>query len=484
LVYRENVLTDNLRVLLDKLYVLLSRRYLSSSMLEPVRRWYDAGYPPEDVEVLALVAALYDFQMRVAILRTNFSLLLKYLSSKGLIIRDLADPEVSARAVEFVTKHNVGFFHRFDRYGLALPVIVSAAYEAKLRDSAERIVKEVRRDSRRFNNDYVGLRVARKLLSKLWGTESVRRVLDSECGAAKALKLILPKPDSASLLKRMNLFLRWVVRDEYPDLGLWSFIRRDELVVPLDSSIARVCGRLVAGRELRPNSAKSLRIVMNLLRRINPADPVRYDFVLSRPAILGWCKKDLLQSDCDVCPLRGHCLAAKQVPHHSVWAPRKKGEGPEHKKGKSLALDAVKDRFTVKELRTGAELRCWRERTIDHGLRPDIYCENDAIVVGEVKVLRRMPRKPSEMEGITQLIRYYKYVVEEGLSGGRPIKAVLAYYVPKEDVRIPQEVCSVLEEMAMLALVHGSNVEGSIVKEDIIVLEVRPEGRVKELCRA
>jgi len=50
--------------------------------------------------------------------------------------------------------------------------------------------------------------------------------------------------------KRINLFLRWVVRDEYPDLGIWRNLDKSKLLIPLGNEIARVAGRVFFERAL------------------------------------------------------------------------------------------------------------------------------------------------------------------------------------------------------------------------------------------
>lgn len=67
----------------------------------------------------------------------------------------------------------------------------------------------------------------------------------------RRVKNIMPKPNPRSPLKRINLFLRWVVRDEYLDLGLWKTIDKNRLKIPLGLEIARVAGRLFFGRDLK-----------------------------------------------------------------------------------------------------------------------------------------------------------------------------------------------------------------------------------------
>jgi uncharacterized protein (TIGR02757 family) len=91
-------------------------------------------------------------------------------------------------------------------------------------------------------------------------------------------------PARGSTCKRINMFLRWMVRHDAPgaggvDLGIWTRIRPDQLLMPLDVHVERVARRL--GLLERPQT--DWRAVLELterLRLIDPTDPVRYDFAL------------------------------------------------------------------------------------------------------------------------------------------------------------------------------------------------------------
>ncbi len=393
---------ESIKELLDNLYETTKFKYLNSSMLYVVRYWLNLGKPIADVERLAFVAAIYDFQMRVETLKRNFLSILKYLEKEGLLFSDLSDPRISSIVCERVVRKNVGFFHRFDPKMSAFPLIVRAA-SSGLKDVAMAHVRKYGVES-----------LPSALLRRAWEAisealelpyEVVIRAKRSDSDPLGSVACILPKPDSKSVMKRLHLFLRWVARREEPDLGIWGFIPSGKLVVPLDNSIARSLGRIIDGEELRKNYS-GLRKAMKFLRTINPDDPVKYDFPLSRPAILGWCKKSLQESDCDICYLNTICKGAKLWKNLARSRTDRKHESKEHAIAKELLKQRIRNMHR--------EINCWTEKTIDHYLRPDVYCENSEVIVGEVKVLNKLPRRYESLEGPDQLVRYLKCLMSEG----------------------------------------------------------------------
>jgi uncharacterized protein (TIGR02757 family) len=91
----------------------------------------------------------------------------------------------------------------------------------------------------------------------------------------------IPDVASGSAAKRLNLFLRWMVRndDRGVDLGLWKSIPASALMLPLDvhtGKTARELGLL----QRRQNDWKAVEEVTSVLREFDPVDPVRYDFAL------------------------------------------------------------------------------------------------------------------------------------------------------------------------------------------------------------
>jgi uncharacterized protein (TIGR02757 family) len=110
---------------------------------------------------------------------------------------------------------------------------------------------------------------------KLFRTEIVSA---NESGHASSKHL--SNPDAGSACKRLHLFLRWMVRnDGIVDLGIWKKISPSELFIPLDVHVGRVSRSLglVARKQ---NDRKTVEELTSVLRKINPEDPVLYDFGL------------------------------------------------------------------------------------------------------------------------------------------------------------------------------------------------------------
>ena len=93
------------------------------------------------------------------------------------------------------------------------------------------------------------------------------------------IRYLLPSPRSGSACKRMNLYLRWMVRREAPDLGLWRRIPTACLVMPIDTHVARISRRLGLTSR-RQADWKMAEEVTGALRRFDPEDPVKYDFAM------------------------------------------------------------------------------------------------------------------------------------------------------------------------------------------------------------
>ncbi|MDR0960990.1 MAG: TIGR02757 family protein [Mediterranea sp.] len=83
-----------------------------------------------------------------------------------------------------------------------------------------------------------------------------------------------------SALKRINMALRWLVRNEGAvDLGLWTFIKPSQLYIPLDVHVANTARRLGLLRR-KSNDRKAVEELTTVLRSFCPEDPVKYDFAL------------------------------------------------------------------------------------------------------------------------------------------------------------------------------------------------------------
>lgn len=94
------------------------------------------------------------------------------------------------------------------------------------------------------------------------------------------LKFLFADPLQGSAAKRFNMFLRWVVRHDAVDLGLWADIMQPSaLIFPLDTHVAAMA-RKYGITHRQSNDWKTAEEITAYFRRRCPTDPVRYDFAL------------------------------------------------------------------------------------------------------------------------------------------------------------------------------------------------------------
>ncbi len=93
------------------------------------------------------------------------------------------------------------------------------------------------------------------------------------------LTFFFPRPSSAGAQKRWNMYLRWMVRKDEIDIGIWDFIDRGDLTMPLDTHIYKV-GRCLGWITQKTPSYRAAREVTQALKKFCPEDPLKYDFFL------------------------------------------------------------------------------------------------------------------------------------------------------------------------------------------------------------
>jgi uncharacterized protein (TIGR02757 family) len=150
--------------------------------------------------------------------------------------------------------------------------------------------------------------------------EDVESALDSFSARAMALNLeaaygrvprrpgvcyFFPRPSKGSGCKRLNLFLRWMVRRDALDLGVWRRVSPAKLIVPLDTHVIRV-GRCLRLTSYTSPGWRMARDITASLRRLDPDDPVKYDYALCHLGMMNACGFSRAQADSQ-CPLRGVC---------------------------------------------------------------------------------------------------------------------------------------------------------------------------------
>lgn len=121
----------------------------------------------------------------------------------------------------------------------------------------------------------------------------------------KGLRYLLTNPAGGSACKRLNLFLRWMVRRDEVDPGLWSSVDKAKLIVPVDVHMARLCRILKLYDQKTVSLAAAVKITESFAE-FEPTDPVKYDFALSRIGILEDCNGKL-RPKCQDCELLEFC---------------------------------------------------------------------------------------------------------------------------------------------------------------------------------
>ncbi len=95
----------------------------------------------------------------------------------------------------------------------------------------------------------------------------------------KSVNGLLPDPEKNSPCKRLNMFLRWMVRKDLVDVGLWGEIDRSKLIIPLDTHVSKI-SRALGLTQRKTDSWKTAEEITFNLKKFDPQDPVKYDFAI------------------------------------------------------------------------------------------------------------------------------------------------------------------------------------------------------------
>lgn len=102
---------------------------------------------------------------------------------------------------------------------------------------------------------------------------------------------LLPSPSSGSACKRLNMFLRWMVRErDGIDFGLWKNVLPSTLIMPVDTHVARIAATLGFTKRSTADWRMAEEIT-TALRKFDSNDPVRYDFSLCRAGMVTFRKE-------------------------------------------------------------------------------------------------------------------------------------------------------------------------------------------------
>lgn len=123
---------------------------------------------------------------------------------------------------------------------------------------------------------------------------------------SRGYRHLFPLPSLGGPCKRLHLFLRWVVRREPPDFGLWTAVSPSRLLIPVDTHIENM-SRAIGLTRRRSRNWRMAEEITARLALVDPADPVKYDFSLCHTRMAGDCLDRRDPVVCPPCGLRGVC---------------------------------------------------------------------------------------------------------------------------------------------------------------------------------
>lgn len=211
----------------------------------------------QDIEISAIFAALFAWGNRTTIIA----------KSKELMERmDMAPHDFITRAKDAELKRLLSFKHRTFNATDLLYFVEFLRYHYSQYPSLEIAFSK-------------GMDVKDETVEK--GLSHFHHYFFSLEDAPPRTRKHIATPEKGSTCKRLNMFLRWMVRRDKAgvDFGIWSSISPSQLVCPIDLHVARVAKRLNLLQRKQTDWQAALQLTA-YLRTLDPSDPVKYDFAL------------------------------------------------------------------------------------------------------------------------------------------------------------------------------------------------------------
>lgn len=277
---------DQLKRALDGLYASFNYPDSATDPIQIVRRYSR----PDDREVVGFCAASLAFGRVLSVLQSTERLLALMGDKPAAYVRDFDPVRQRSRFDRFV--------HRWTRGADLVALLWVLKQMLRQSGSIEGFMREA--------HDSSAVDITEALDS--FSRRALQLDVEAAYGRTRRRRLVgyfFPRPSAGSGCKRLNLFLRWMVRRDELDLGVWSGVSPSQLVVPLDTHVIRV-GRCLRLTKYASPGWPMARDITTALRRLDPDDPVKYDFALCHLGMMNACGFNHAQADAQ-CPLRGVC---------------------------------------------------------------------------------------------------------------------------------------------------------------------------------
>ncbi len=284
---------EALKRILDSLAEIESEVFLTTDPLELVRQ-----YPqPEDAEIAGFIAAAFALG-RVGPMRRAIQRVLEPMGSSPYRFILHFHPQKNKDLYR-------GFVYRF----IGEQDLRLLLWWLKQMIIAEKRVKYFFMKGVEEKSPDIGLSLSNFIRAVLaLPTEPVIPALPPK---GSGVRHFLADPADGSGCKRLNLFLRWMVRRSSPDLGIWREIDQSRLIIPLDTHIARMGRRLGLTKRTSPGWPMAEEITRSL-SRLDASDPVKYDFALCHAGMRHACPTNPDLQFCERCPVVSRCESVRE----------------------------------------------------------------------------------------------------------------------------------------------------------------------------
>ena len=208
---------------------------------------------PYEDESIALICALFGYG--------NAKLIIQFLESLNFSLLDSSEEQIQ----QALSLH----YYRFQKSEDVAALFIS--------------LKRLRSVESIENIFYSGYKNEENILDGLWHfIETLRSLYPRDTYGYNFLVGKTPKKVlSAGTYKRYMMYLRWMVRKDSLDMGLWSKIDKNDLLMPLDTHTFHVSRRLGLLKRKSYDMKASIELT-DTLRTFDKNDPVKYDFALYR----------------------------------------------------------------------------------------------------------------------------------------------------------------------------------------------------------
>lgn len=285
----------DVKSVLERLYAARSPRHLDNDPLSFCHRYPD----PADQEVAAVIAAAFAYGGIKIILRTLESVFAELAPSPRRYIETFNPAQALKTFSRFKHRFNDGRDLVALLWGIRLMLRDAGSVNAFFLRFHDAAAQDVSATLNGYSTAVLALDY-----DEVFGAASIP--------AGSYFRFLFPAPSAGSACKRLCMFLRWVVRpSDGIDLGIWQGVSPTQLVIPVDTHISRICSYL----NFTTRSTADWRMALEItaaLRRLDPADPVKYDFSLAHLGISEGCNgADALH--CLPCAIRGICPQSSVV---------------------------------------------------------------------------------------------------------------------------------------------------------------------------